>query len=196
MAGMGTGKQRAHRWAAVYSPQERGGGGEDAPSHCEKGPAGRTDAETGNLGICPLRDDIYDGAGPSLQYRRGVGMLSGAMANRIGFQAPEDAGGVWCTAQARRSKCAGVALWQALDCPAGAKTGTAWTRYFPLGLSAARSVEMAARGESLTLPCTRSNRRSSPRFRCKRSLGSLFNCRPTSENGHGVGSHGLTLLHP
>src|SRR3984957_9503251 len=193
MAGMGQGKQRAHRWAAVCSPQERGGCGEDAPSDCEKSTAGRTDAEAGNLGICPIRDDIYDGACPSLQYRRGAGMVSGALANRIGIQAPEDAGGVWRAAQARRSKCAGVALWQAIDCPAGAKTGTAWTGYFPLGLPAARSVEMAARGESLTLPCTHYNRRSSPRFRCKRFLASGTRWRRTSANGHGVGSRRLTF---
>jgi hypothetical protein len=66
----------------------------------------------------------------------------------------------------------------------------------PLGLPAVRSVEMAARGESLTLPCTRCNRRSSPRFRCNRSLASGTNWRPTSENGHGVGCPRLTLLNP
>src|ERR1019366_5537363 len=68
-----------------------------------------------------------------------------------GLQTVEDAGRIGRAAQAHRRERAGMAIWQTAGGPVRAKVGTAWARYFPLGLPVARCVAMAARGGLLAL---------------------------------------------
>src|SRR5664279_220336 len=122
-------------------------------------------------------------------------MVSCALANRTGIQAPENAGGTRSTAQVRRPECAGVAVWQTAGVTARAKAGTTRARYFPLGLPTSGSVAMAARGGFLVLGCTPYNRLSNQRFPCRECWTNGTNWKWTCGSESATASHGLTFIH-
>src|SRR5688572_28289698 len=90
-------------------------------------------------------------------------MVSHALADRVGLQAPQDTASRRTIAEVRRPEQQGLALWQALRGVTRREVDPCRPRYFPLGVPAGapakptESEDRVATGESSALPSIRSS---------------------------------------